>query len=249
MAGQRLLNRVAVVTGAGGAIGSAVVRKFLDEGAKVAVFGRNREALDRLAEIAPARVLVTVGDVLRTADLRPLVDGTTRRFGRVDILVPAAGTARVSPFAESSTDDISEQFAVNFTAAAETVRLFLPELSERSSILFLTSAPQSADRPGLAAYSASKAALRSLAKSLSRELAQRAIRVNCIAPGATTTPIGERIAKVGPTRLRDAEQQTRADPKPPVSADDIAETAVFLASDAGANIRGQEIVVDAGRSA
>ena len=87
---QRLLNKVAVVTGASGRLGRAVVQKFVAEGAKVVVFARNRGRLDELASLAPARILVVSGDVTRAADLELLRETTLRRMGAIDILVPAA---------------------------------------------------------------------------------------------------------------------------------------------------------------
>ena len=88
---QRLLNKIAVISGATGALGPAIVQRFLAEGAKIVAFGRNRAALDELAAIAPARVLVVEGDVTNAAELEGLVTTTVRRFGGVDVLVPAAG--------------------------------------------------------------------------------------------------------------------------------------------------------------
>jgi len=118
---QRLLNKVAVVTGASGRLGRAVVQKFVSEGAKIVVFARNRGRLDELAALAPARIAVVPGDVTRPADLELLRDTTLRRMGTIDILVPAAERYQSAGLAESTPDLVAELFAVNFHGALETV--------------------------------------------------------------------------------------------------------------------------------
>ena len=171
---QRLLNKIAVVTGATGELGPAIVQRFLAEGAKVVLFGRNRPRLDELAAIAPARVVVVEGDVTNAADLESLVATTVRRFGGVDVLVPAAGIRRTASLEECTPEFVSRMFAVNFQGALEVVRLFQRHLNSGASIVFLTCATDSVPRDHLGPFAASKAALASLARSLADELAQRA---------------------------------------------------------------------------
>ncbi|WP_299469943.1 SDR family oxidoreductase [uncultured Gimesia sp.] len=244
---DRLFNKIAVITGASSGIGRSIAEFYLNEGAKVVVFSRRSEPLEELEARFPARTLVVDGDVTNAADLRRLVDATERRFGRVDILVPNAGMARVIPIEESSREAIAETFDVNFHGALQTVRAFLPHLNDGSAIIFITTFLTQVGFPGLAAYSASKAALKSLAQTLAAELGPRGIRVNSIAPGPIATPLWDSVGLNADQLKNVAENITsRLIPQSFGKPEDIAEVAVFLASDAARNIYGQEIVVDGG---
>ena len=128
---QRLLNKVAVVTGADGELGRAIVERFLSEGAKVVAFGNDRARLDELTARAAARVLAVEGDVTRGADLEGLAATVARRFGGVDMLVPAAEIRRHASLAESTPEVVSEIFAVNLQGTLETLRVFRAALECR----------------------------------------------------------------------------------------------------------------------
>lgn len=243
----KLLNKIAVVTGAGSGIGRAVAERLLAEGAKLAVFGRSRGPLDDLAETAPARVLVVEGDATVAADRERLAAITVRRFGGVDVLVPAAGIARVVPFAECTEDVVEEQWRVNFAGAMQTVRVFLPHLSEGAAVLFVGGFVSRTAASGLSVFAATKAALAALARTLAVELAPRGIRVNCLSPGPTETPLWEK-AGLGGAELKSLKKRLsgRVARGGFGSPDEVAEAAVFLVSDAARNIVGQEVVVDGG---
>jgi NAD(P)-dependent dehydrogenase (short-subunit alcohol dehydrogenase family) len=243
---QRLLNKVAVVTGASGVLGRAIVQRFLAEGAKVVVFARNRGRLEELAELAPARVLIVDGDVTQAGDLDGLVQTTLRRFGGVDVLLPAAEIFRPTSLQESTPEVVSEIFAVNLHGALQTVRAFDRYLNPGASIVFVTTSPGQTSRLGLSAFGASKAALASLGQTLAVELLPRGIRVNCIAPALhwperAEPASGASTSKEAPTGLS-AARPAKMTPK---LSDHVAEAALFLASDGAAGIAGQELVVDA----
>ncbi|WP_417385263.1 SDR family NAD(P)-dependent oxidoreductase [Gimesia sp.] len=244
---DRLFNKVAVVTGASSGIGHAIAEFYLNEGAKVVAFARRVELLEELEARFPARTLVVDGDVTSASDLNRLSSATERRFGRVDILVPNAGLARVIPIEDSTREAINETFDVNFHGALQTVRTFLPVLNEKAAIIFITTFLTQVGFPGLAAYSASKAALKSLAQTLAAELGPRGIRVNSIAPGPVATPLWDSVG-LNPEQLKSVAQtvSSRLIPGKFSQPEEIAEVAVFLASDAARNIFGQEIVVDGG---
>ncbi len=214
---QRLLNKVAVVTGADGELGRPIVERFLSEGAKVVAFGSDRARLDELTARAAARVLAVEGDVTRGADLEGLATTVARRFGGVDVLVPAAEIRRHASLAESTPEVVSQVLAVNLQGTIETLRVFERHLNAGASIVLVSAAPPQTPRPGLGPFLASKAALASLARALVAELSPRRIRINCVAPAMAEN------ANYGP----------------------VAETALFLASDEAAGITGQEFVVGA----
>lgn len=242
-----LSGKVAVITGASSGIGRSIADKFLAEGAKIAVFARNAAALAEIAKDKEDKVLVVVGDVTNSADLERLVAATVQKFGHVDIVVPNAGIAKVVPFEESDVAAINHQFAVNFTGAVQTVRGFLPHIQKGGSVLFVTTFLTQVGFPGLAIYSASKAALKSFSQTLAAELAPKGIRVNSVAPGPISTPIWGTVG-LPPDVLQAVATQVTARLMPGAFGEpvDIAATAVFLCSDAAKNIWGQEIVVDGG---
>lgn len=232
--GDRLFNKVAVVTGASGRIGRAIVQRFVGEGAKVVIFARNRERLDQVAQTAPARIVVVEGDVTNDSDLEHLAQTTVRRFGGVDILVPAASLSRQATLEDCTRETTAQIVAVNFEGALQTARIFLRHVNSRASIVFLSGSLPDLTSAGFAIVGASRAAISSLAKSLAIELQPRGIRVNCVAPRWTFT--AETMTSGS------AQLPTKSDPATRL-INNVAEVVVFFASDAS-TIAGQEIGVD-----
>lgn len=203
---RKLEGKVAVVTGASSGIGKSIVESYAQEGARVVAFARNLDALKALETAWPGQVRAVAGDVTRAEDLQHLVDEAVRVHGGVDVVVPNAGIARVVSFADSTAEAFHTQFSVNLFGAAETARLFVPHIRKGGSIQFITTFLTQVGFPGLAIYSASKAALKSLSQTLAAELAPLGIRVNSIAPGPIGTPlwgtVGCRPRSWGPSRRR-----------------------------------------------
>lgn len=242
-----LAGKVAVVTGASSGIGRSIVERYVAEGAQVVAFARNQAELDALAGAHRGKVLAVAGDVTREADLQRLVTAAVDAHGGVDIVVPNAGIARVVSFEDSTPAAFATQFSVNLYGAAETVRLFLPHIRKGGSVQFITTFLTQVGFPGLAIYSASKAALKSFAQTLAAELAPRGIRVNSIAPGPIATPLWGTVGLPPEVLGAVAEKVTaRLMPGAFGQPEDIAATSAFLASDGARNIYGQEIVVDGG---
>ena len=243
---MKLQGKTAVVTGASSGIGRSIVERFVAEGAKVIAFARNAQALAELADRFPGQVTTVTGDVTKTDDLTRLAEAVAA-VGGVDIVVPNAGVARVVGFDDSTPEAFHAQFSVNLIGAAQTVRLLLPQIRKGGSVQFITTFLTQVGFPGLAIYSASKAALKSLSQTLAAELAPRGIRVNSIAPGPIATPIWGSVGLPADVLGQVANQiNARLLTGQFGQPEDIAETAAFLASDAAKNIFGQEIVVDGG---
>lgn len=225
---QRLLNKVAVVTGASGRLGRAIVQKFVAEGAKIVVFARNLGRLDELASLAPARIVVVAGDVTRPADLELLRETTLHRMGQVDILVAAAEQFRPARLEDCTPERIDELFAVNFEGALQTVRTLGRHFNSPASIVLVTTSLSEMPYVGGAPFAASKAALLALARTLAVELAPRGIRVNCVAPARRQEP----ASGTGPDR------------PPALPTGEAAQAVLFLASEESAGVTGQQVVVE-----
>lgn len=241
-----LEGKVAVVTGASSGIGWSISQRLVESGAKVIAFARNHDKLTELARTFPGKVTPVTGDVNRCEDLDRLAITARENFGEIDAVIPNAGIARVRPFDASGPDDINEQFGVNFIGAFETVRRLSPQVRSGGAVVFITTFLTKAAIPGLSVYSASKAALSCLTRSLAAELAPK-IRVNAVAPGPTATPIWGTVG-LDPETLDAVGKQvsSRLFPGAFGKPEDIAEAVVFLCSDGAANIFGQELIVDGG---
>lgn len=241
-----LEGKVAVVTGASSGIGWSISQRLVESGAKVLAFARNEEKLAELARAFPGKIITLTGDVNRSEDLDRLAKTAQENFDKIDAVIPNAGIARVRPFDASGRDDIDEQFGVNFIGAFETVRHLLPSIQPGGAVVFITTFLTKAAIPGLSVYSASKAALSCLTRSLAAELAPK-IRVNAVAPGPTATPIWGTVGLDLETLDAVGKQvSSRLFPGAFGKPNDIAEAVAFLCSDASANIFGQELIVDGG---
>jgi len=245
---NRLQNKVAVVTGGNSGIGLSTAKAFIDQGAKVVIFGRNQETLDSALEILGETAIAVKGDVTSDADLDALYAATVQRFGKIDIIFANAGIAHFAPLQDITDDHFDKHFDINVKGAFKTVQRALPSLNDNASIILTTSITNQVGLPGGASvYSATKAALRSFARTFSRDLLERGIRVNAISPGPIATPIFSRM-DIPDEAVDEVEGQLASlvplqrlgEPR------EIADTVVFLASNESTFIVGAEIVVDGG---
>ena len=186
-----LTGKRALVTGASGAIGGAIARAFHRQGASVALSGTRRPALEALAAELAERVAVTPCDLSKAEEVEKLVpEAEAALGGEIDILVNNAGMTKDMLFARMSDEDWQAVLDVNLTAAFRLSRAVLRSMMRRRTgrIISISSVVAVVGNPGQANYSASKAGLMAMTRSLAAEIASRGVTVNCVAPGFTASP-------------------------------------------------------------
>ncbi len=188
----RLEGKVAVVTGGNSGIGLATAKRFQQEGARVVISGRSKKTLDEAVRTIGNGVLSIQADVSSLADLDRLYKEVSNKLGKIDVLFVNAGVAKFAPLAETSESTYDEQFDINVKGAYFTIQKAIPLLNDGASIILNTSVADIKGNEGMSAYSATKAALRSFARTAAAELVARGIRVNAVAPGPIVTPIFEK---------------------------------------------------------
>jgi NAD(P)-dependent dehydrogenase (short-subunit alcohol dehydrogenase family) len=246
---SRMQDEVAVVTGGSTGIGFATAKRFLEEGARVVLVGRTQETLDRaISELdAPERAIGVRADVAKLADLDRLYDEVRRRFGRIDVLFANAGVARFAPLESVDEAFFDSQFDVNVKGLYFTVRKALPLMSNGGAIVLNSSVANALGMAATSVYAATKAAVRSLARTLSTELGPRGIRVNAVSPGPIRTPI---FGKTGMSEEEVAGFQKTVEQRVTLGRfgrpEEVAEAVVFLSTDASSFLVGSELVVDGG---
>src|ERR1700726_425973 len=244
---KRLEGKVAVVTGGNSGIALATAKRFQEEGARVAIAGRSKKTLDEAVKIIGNGVLAMQTDVAKLTDVDKLYAEVSRKLGKIDVLFVNAGVAKFAPFAETSENIYDQNFDINIKGAYFTIQKALPFLNDGASIILNTSVADSTGFAGASAYSATKAALRSLARTAAAELVGRGIRVNAIAPGPIVTPIFGRTGL--PKEAFDELARGIVDKVPMKrfgQPEEVAAAVAFLASQDASYITGVEINVDGG---
>lgn len=244
---NRLEGKVAVVTGGNSGIGLATAKRFQQEGARVAISGRSKKTLHEAVRTIGNGVLAIQADVAKLTDLDKLFTEVSQKLGKIDVLFVNAGVAKFGSIAETSESTYVEQFDINIKGAYFTIQKALPLLNDGASIILNTSVADIKGNIGTSAYSATKAALRSLARTAAAELVGRGIRVNAVAPGPIVTPIFGRTG-LSQEGIDEFAKQILA--KVPMKRfgqpEEVATTVVFLASQDASYITGVEINVDGG---
>ena len=244
---KRLEGKVAVVTGGNSGIGLATAIRFQEEGAKVAILGRSRKTLDEAVKTIGNGVVAVQGDVANLTDVDKLYAEVSQKLGKIDVLFVNAGVAKFVPFAETSESTYDEQFDINIKGAYFTIQKALPLLNDGASIILNTSVVDRKGTAGASAYAATKAALRSLARTTAAELAGRGIRVNTVAPGPIVTPIFGRTGLSQEAIDGFAKEIVAQVPmKRFGQPEEVAGAVAFLASQDASYITGVEINVDGG---
>lgn len=246
---KRLEKKNAVITGGNSGIGLATAKAFVEQGARVIIFGRNQKSLDEAVKTIGGGILAVKGDVANLADLDILFNRAKEKLGSLDVLFVNAGIGKFAPFESISEAFFDEVMAVNFKGAFFTVQKALPLLNKDASVILTTSITNQIGMQNSSVYAASKAALRSLARTLSGELVGKGIRVNAISPGPVATPIYDRMGM--PKEAMDQMANGIQDQTPMKrfgNPEEIAQAALFLAASDSSFMLGAEVVADGGMS-
>jgi NAD(P)-dependent dehydrogenase (short-subunit alcohol dehydrogenase family) len=239
--------KTALITGGSSGLGLAAAGLLVAEGARVMITGRNQAALDSAAGQFGGNVIAVRSDAASLPDIDALADRVNAGFGSLDLVFVNAGLTRFLPF-ESMTEEVyDEVFAANTKGAYFTVQKLAPVMREGGSVVFTTAVANVKGLPMISAYAASKAALRSMTRSLARELAPRGIRVNAVTPGPIDTGILEKVMPKQAAEQAMAEMVQRNPMQRSGRADEVAKAVVFLAFDA-TYTTGSELAVDGGAS-
>jgi NAD(P)-dependent dehydrogenase (short-subunit alcohol dehydrogenase family) len=248
-----LNNKTALITGGSSGIGLATAKLFLANGARVAITGRDAESLKQAREVLGDDVLTFEADVRSREDLQRMAATVKEKLGGLDIFFANAGVAFVTPLASTTEEQFDTLMDINVKGAFFSIQAVEPIMREGGSIILNTAWLNQVGAPGRAALSASKAALRSFARTLSAELLPRRIRVNAVSPGLIETPILRGVGQSEHPGQTDAEFKAYiqgAVDMIPIgrlgSAEEIAGAVLFLASDASSYMLGSELVVDGG---
>jgi NAD(P)-dependent dehydrogenase (short-subunit alcohol dehydrogenase family) len=246
---MKLANKVVFITGGTSGIGLESAKRFRDEGAKIVVVGTNAQRLKEAAVALGDEATILRADLRDPAQIEKAVAEAVEIHGRIDVVYANAGAGQAAPFDQVSVEQIENQFALNFTGLFLTIQKAAPHLPDGASIVVTTSFLNAVGTPGLSILSATKAAVRSLVRSLGAELAPRNIRVNAVSPGPIATPFHEKLG-LSEQSLADAGAalQAAVPLKRFGNAQEVANAALFLASDESSFITGTEIVVDGGLS-
>jgi NAD(P)-dependent dehydrogenase (short-subunit alcohol dehydrogenase family) len=245
---KKLAGKVAVVTGGNSGIGLATAKRFVEEGAYVFITGRRKEELDAAVKAIGSNVTAVQGDVSKLADLDRLYDTVKREKGRVDVVFANAGGAEFLPLGQITEAHFDKWFGINVKGLLFTVQKALPLMGEGASVILNASIVASKGMPSFSVYSATKAAVRSFARTWTVDLKDRKIRVNAISPGPIETPGVDGL--VGGDANAAKELKAGLVGSVPLGRmgrpDEIAKAAVFLASDDSSYVTGIELFVDGG---
>ena len=244
---MELKGKTALITGGTTGIGFETAKLFIAQGARVAVTGVDGARVRAAGETLGDAAVALVADVRNPVDQKRMAQRITEALGGLDILFANAGVAFATPLADTPAERYDTIMDVNVKGVFMTVQACLPLMRDGGSIILNTSWLADVGTPGLSVLSASKAAVRSFARTLSAELLERKIRVNAVSPGATMTPIHGKTG-MSPEQLQDfAGRLQNAIPLRRFGMpEDVAQAALFLASDRSSYMLGAEIAVDGG---
>lgn len=244
---SKLAGKIALITGGSTGMGLATAHLFVREGAQVIITGRNPDDLDKAAREIGGTIDAVQGDISVLADLDRLCRHIENRYGRLDVIFANAGGGVLGPFEQVSEADFDRTVNTNLKGTFFTVQKLLPLVPDGGSIILNTSIAGTKGLPAFSVYSATKAAIRSFARTWTTDLKARGIRVNALAPGHIATEI---MRKAGLSEEQVQGINAQVVQQIPLgrvgSGDEIAGPALFLASDDSSYVTGVELSVDGG---
>lgn len=240
----KLEGKTAVVTGGSSGIGLAIARQFADAGARVFITGRRQGELDQAVALIGGRVVAVQGDVTVEADLDRLFATVKAGGGALDILVTSAGVSDNATLDATAGAHIDKAFDLNVRGMVLTVQRAVAQMGSGASIVLIGSIAGNIGIAGYGTYAATKAAVRSYARTWTHELAPRGIRINTLSPGPIDTPMFDGVSDEMRKSFTDRIPLKRLG-----LPDEVAKAALFLASDDSSYIAGAELVIDGGMTA
>ena len=244
---QKLAGKIALITGGNSGIGLATAQRFITEGAFVFITGRRQHELDAAVQLLGSSAVGIQGDVSSLADLDRVVATIKAQKGRLDVLFANAGVAEFLPIDAVTEAHYDQQFDINVKGTVFTVQKALPLLSTGATIVLMSSIVGTKGSENSSIYSATKAAIRSLARTWTTDLKARRIRVNAISPGPVETPGLNGLALTPEQLVGFKAQMVSVMPLGRLGeADEIAKAVLFLASDDSSFITGVELFADGG---
>ncbi|MBA4017960.1 MAG: oxidoreductase [Pirellula sp.] len=245
---QRFVGKTALVTGGSSGLGLATAHRFAGEGAKVFITGRRKEELDHAVRQIGGDTVGVQGDISNMADLDRLYEVINKQAGRLDVLFANAGGGEFAPLGRITEAHVDKWFGINVKGTLFTVQKGLPLMPDGASIVLNGSMVSRKGLPAFGVYAATKAALRSFARTWSVDLRERKIRVNVVAPGTVVTPAYKNELGMTDDQIKQFVAQAAA--TTPLgragTPDEIAKAVLFLASDDSSYVNGIELFVDGG---
>jgi len=244
---SKLQGKIALVTGGNSGIGLATAQRFAKEGARVFITGRRQTELDAAVKLIGPNAIGVQGDVSKLTDLDRLYDVIKQKAGHLDVLFANAGGGEFAPLGQITEAHFDKTFSINVKGLLFTVQKALPLMPDGASIILNASIVSIKGIPAFSVYSATKAAVRSFARTWTVDLKDRKIRVNALSPGPIATPAIDTLA--GGKEEGDKFKANMAAGVPlgrVGDPDEIAKVAVFLASDDSSYVTGIELFVDGG---
>lgn len=245
---KKLEDKIALVTGGSSGLGLATAQRFANEGAMVFITGRRQSELDQAVRKIGSRVVGVQGDISSLTDLDRLYDTIKQQAGRLDVLFANAGGGEFMPLGEITESHVDKWLAINIKGTLFTAQKALPLMPAGASLILNGSMVSLKGVPAFGVYAATKAALRSFARTWAVDLRDRQIRVNVVAPGTVVTPGYKDSLGLTDEQIRAMESQAAS--STPLgragTPDEIAKAVLFLASDDSSYVNGIELFVDGG---